>query len=332
MNENLKKRFIFYPILLTLLVGSVLWMKHMPGESFKGKASPLTQAQIEVSSNYKEQVNTYAKEPRNYIHFKNLQKTEVFLIEHLKSNLKVENSINEQLYLNKYKNIEMVIEPKEKATQTVVIGAHYDSEENSPGADDNFSSVVILLELAKRFNQKFESKNTRVRVVFFTNEEPPFFKSDQMGSVVYANMLAEKKENVTAMYAFDMLGYFTEEENSQNYPLIFTPFFPDKGNFVAFISNINSRDLLQESIYAFRENAQMSSEGVSAPTYITGIDFSDHSSFYNHNWKAIMITDTAFNRNPHYHKASDTPDKLNYDKMAVLTDDLEEMFRKIYEK
>lgn len=132
------------------------------------------------------------------------------------------------------------------------------------------------------------------------------------------------------MYAFDALGYYFEEENTQHYPFLFAPFFPDKANFVAFVGGISSRELIQDSVGAFRENAKFPSEERSASSYIQGIDFSDHLSFYKHNIPALMITDTAFFRSRTYHTPQDTIDRLNIDKMVQLTDELEKMFKKLY--
>lgn len=331
MNKKNKLRCIFYPLFIGSVVGSVLWMKHMPGSSYSGAPVALTASQQSLTQQYKNQLNMFATKPRNYMYIENLRATENFLINTLKEQ---GHSVNIQEYgANKYKNIEVVLEPKnESNTQTIVIGAHYDTHEASPGADDNGSAVVILLELANRFKQHYDSSNTRLRIVFFANEEPPFFKSEDMGSTRYATMLYNNKENVKGMYAFDMLGRFTQEPDSQHYPFLFAPFFPSTGNFVAFIGTTDSRKIIQESIGAFRENAAFPSEGVSAPRYIQGIDFSDHLSFYHYGWPALMISDTAFYRNLDYHTEKDTIDRLNIDKMAQLTDDLEKMFRKLYDK
>lgn len=317
---------IFILIIFTL---SVLWMKHMPGNSATQINVKLDKNQLEVAQRYRENLSYIAFAPHNYKYLDNLRKIETFIISQLKS---LRYEVNVQTYGdNDYKNIEVILNPHGKVKNTIVIGVHYDSYLDAPGADDNASGVVILLELAKRFKDNFYSPDTRLRLVFFTNEEPPFFKQETMGSAVYARVLHERQEPVIAMYAFDALGYYSNEDWSQGYPFLLKPFFPQKGNFIGFVGNLDSRELIQQSIGAFRENGKFPSEGVSAPRMVTGIDFSDHNSFYLYNWKALMITDTAFNRNTNYHKASDTVEKLDIDKMVILTDELEKMFRKLYE-
>ena len=308
----------------------IFYMIDMPDKSYKGDFPPPSLSQQELSQKYLFQLNQFATEPRNVEHIAGLRKAEDFIIQNLKNN-GFDNILIQSYQDVEFKNFEVSIEPFKEATQTVVIGAHYDSAGNANGADDNASSVVILLELAKRFKEKFNSNHTRIKIVFFTNEEPPFFKGSLMGSAKYARLLYEKKEPVIGMYSFDALGYFKEEENTQDYPLLFSAFYPSKGNFVAFVGNLSSRDLIRKSVSTFRETAKFPSEGISAWQYIPGIDYSDHVSFYHYGWKGMMITDTAFHRNHHYHTTEDTIDKLDLIKMAQLTDELEIMFRKLYE-
>lgn len=329
--RNEKYRYRFYLLIFLIVLLSLYLMTYMPGKSYSGNFPEPTTKQLELAKKYHEQVIYFASEPHNSTHYKALWKTEQFIENTLKEN--GFKNITVQTYQPiQFKNYEVVIEPKNKATQTVVIGAHYDSAGEAPGADDNGSSVVILLELAKRFHEQFNNNNTRLRIVFFTNEEPPFFKSSLMGSAKYARYLYEIKEPVIAMYAFDAMGYYKEEKGTQHYPFMFAPFYSNKGNFIGFVGNLSSRKLVVDSLTAFRKDAKFPSEGVSALQYIPGIDFSDHVSFYYYNWPALMITDTAFNRNETYHKKTDTPETLDYIKMAQLTDELEKMFRQLYEK
>lgn len=324
---TIPKRVYFYISSIILIICLLFAMTYMPGKSYTGAFPNPTDNQIQLSKDFKNQLEQFATEPRNSMHWGGLKKAQDFLVLQLKKN--GFQKIEEQNF-GTFKNLEVIIEPSKEATQTLVIGAHYDSAFDAIGADDNGSSVVILLELARRF-QNFKSEHTRLRIVFFTNEEPPHFKTSLMGSAEYAKMLYEKKENVIAMYAFDALGYFKEEKGTQHYPIMFAPFYPSTGNFVAFVGNWSSRKLVIDSLTAFRKDAQFPSEGISAWQKIQGIDFSDHLNFYNYGWKGLMVTDTAFNRNPTYHTTEDTIDKLDLIKMAQLTDELEKMFRTLYE-
>ena len=203
----------------------------------------------------------------------------------------------------------------ETGSGDVVVGAHYDTVPGSPGADDNASGVAVLLELARLVP-------SGVRFVAFANEEAPYFLGPEMGSFVYAR---ERAAKVRAMFSLEMLGYYSDAPGSQNYPAPLGMFYPDRGDFVAFVGDLGARALLRKALGIFREKASFPSEGLAAPSFIPGVAWSDHWSFRKHGCPAIMITDTAFYRYPHYHRASDTPDKLDYERMARVTLGLAEM-------
>ena len=215
-------------------------------------------------------------------------------------------------------------------TATIVIGAHYDSAQGAPGANDNGSGTAALLELARLF-RGWKPKHT-VRLAFFVNEEPPYFKGPAMGSKVYADELVPRARPIAAMFSLETLGYYSEHPGSQRYPFPLNLFYPERGDFVAFVANLASRSLLHEAIGAFRSAASFPSDGVAAPAFIPGIDWSDHWSFWNHGVPAVMITDTAPYRYPHYHLASDTPDKLDYERLARVVAGLDRMFRSLDER
>ena len=321
-----KMRLLFYPTFIVSIILFVLWMKNMPGENYQGTPLPLTMNQQKQKDIYLNQLNKFVKEPHNFMYEKQLEKTKLFIQSELESYGYQVNIL--EYGQQRFANLEVVIPQEKENKGTIIIGAHYDSDENAPGADDNGSSVVVLLDLAKRLKNK--KTNHKIRIVFFVNEEPPFFKQKDMGSTIYADNLIKTNEKIEAMYALDAIGYFFEEDNTQHYPFLFAPFFPSKGNYIAFVSNLSSRDLVKKSIFEFRKDSHFASEGVSAPTYIQGIDFSDHLSFYLYKIPALMITDTAFYRNLNYHTTKDTIEKLNLGRMSQLTDELEKMFKNLY--
>lgn len=135
----------------------------------------------------------------------------------------------------------------------------------------------------------------------------------------YAAKSREQNENIIAMFSIESIGYYSEEKNSQSYPALLGFFYPDKGNFIGFVGNLTSRELVKQAIGCFRKNVQFPSEGIAAPSIISGVSWSDHRSFWKHGYQAIMVTDTVPYRNPHYHLASDTPDTLDYGRMARVT-------------
>ncbi len=217
---------------------------------------------------------------------------------------------------NQYKNIVATYGPVE--APRFVVGAHYDVCGDQQGADDNASGVVGLLEIAKLFKINNPNLNYRIDFVAFTLEEPPFFRSQKMGSYVYAKSLYENKINVIGMVSLEMIGYFSNKPKSQNYPLsIMRIFYPSKGNFIGVVGNFKSSKLVKH----FKKNMKKSSiEVVSlkAPSFFGGIDFSDHLNFWKFSYPAVMITDTSFYRNRNYHSESDTIDTINFQKMAEV--------------
>jgi hypothetical protein len=220
-------------------------------------------------------------------------------------------------------NLEVEIAGESKSDEIVIIGAHYDTVFDSSGANDNGSGVAAALALARRF--KGRKIGRTLRFVLFANEEPPFFQTDTMGSVVYAKSCREKNENILAMLSLETIGYYTDEPKSQQYPFPFSLFYPSTGNFIGFVSNIKSRKLLREVISEFRGNCSFPSEGASVPEIVPGIGWSDHWAFWQEGYPAIMVTDTAPFRYPYYHEAEDTTDKIDYESLTVVVSGLEKV-------
>jgi Zn-dependent M28 family amino/carboxypeptidase len=153
-----------------------------------------------------------------------------------------------------------------------------------------------------------------------------------MGSLVYASAAKQRGWEVQAMYSLEMLGYYRDASGSQTYPWLFGLVYPNRGDFLGFVGDLQSRDLIRQSIRAFRTVAQFPSEGIAAPRAVPGLEWSDHWAFWQQGWPAIMITDTAFYRNPHYHTAGDTPDTLDYERLARVVHGLSGMMRVVYFK
>ncbi|HXV36222.1 MAG TPA: M28 family peptidase, partial [Myxococcota bacterium] len=188
-------------------------------------------------------------------------------------------------------------------------------------ANDNASGVAVLLELAQRVAAL--PRERTLRFVAFANEEPPHFQTREMGSLLYAERSLARAERVVAMLSLESLGYFSDARHSQRYPAGFGLLYPSRGNFVAFVANPQSRGLARRAIAAFRDSrAAVASEGVAAPGFIPGVAWSDHWAFWAHGVPAIMVTDTAVFRDPHYHTLRDTPERLDYARMASVVDGL----------
>jgi Zn-dependent M28 family amino/carboxypeptidase len=217
-------------------------------------------------------------------------------------------------------NIEAEI--RGSSSDIFVIGAHYDSVLGCPGANDNGSGIAAVLALSRRFAGI--STTRTLRFVAFVNEEPPYFLSPQMGSYVYAEHCKQRGDEIRAMISLETIGYFLDAPNSQSYPAPgFGAFYPKTGNFIGFVANVASRELLQRTMSIFRGQKKLPSQGAALPGFIPGVSWSDHWSFWQHGYPAIMITDTAPFRYPHYHLSSDTPDKLDYDRFALVVSGME---------
>jgi Zn-dependent M28 family amino/carboxypeptidase len=208
--------------------------------------------------------------------------------------------------------------------EIVLIGAHYDSVPGSPGANDNGSGVAALLALARRFAPR--EKTRTLRFVAFVNEEPPYFLTEQMGSFVYASRCKAQGDYISAMISLETIGYFSDAPHSQTYPALgLGAFYPTVGNFIGFVSNLPSRALLHDFLALFRQHAKIPSEGAALPSFIPGVSWSDQWSFWQHGYRGIMMTDTAPFRYPHYHRATDTPNKLDYDRFALVVSGMEKV-------
>jgi len=213
-------------------------------------------------------------------------------------------------------------EVRGSSPEIVLIGAHYDSVVGAPGANDNGSGVAATLALARRFAARSTSKT--LRFVAFVNEEPPFFQTPQMGSFVYASRCKQRGDKIAAMISLETIGYFSDAPHSQKYP---APglgiFYPTTANFIGFVGNFHSRALVRRAISLFRAQQKIPSEGAALPAFIPGVSWSDQWSFWQHGFPAMMVTDTALFRYRHYHEPTDTPDKLDYDRFALVVSGLE---------
>jgi Zn-dependent M28 family amino/carboxypeptidase len=217
-------------------------------------------------------------------------------------------------------NIEADLVGSASADGAVIVGAHYDSVDGTVGANDNATGVAATLELARGL-QGGHLRRT-VRFVFFVNEEPPYFQTGRMGSVVYARKLKHDGVPVSAMISLETIGYYSDAPGSQKYPPLLNLLYPSRGDFIGFVGNSESRDLVRRATRAFRESAKFPSEGIAAPADWPGIGWSDQWSFWQEGWPGIMVTDTSPFRYPYYHTALDTPDKVDFERMARVVDGL----------
>jgi hypothetical protein len=309
-------------ILLILAVWAWFSMLWMPGHSYEGALRPLQEEEIVLRDSLQQDVQQIAVEvgARNASHYQKLNDTRTFLETAL---TQAGYSVKEQEYKidnRSYYNLEAERLGTEKPDEVIVIGAHYDSAFISPGANDNATGAAATLELARLFADN--SMKRTIRFVEFTNEEPPFFWTEKMGSLVYAQQINPRQEKIIAMLSLETMGYFSEAAESQQYPFPINFFYPNRGNFIGFIGNLNSGNLVRQAIASFRQHAQFPAEGAALPGWIPGVGWSDHWSFWQQGYPGIMITDTAPYRYPHYHTENDTVDKINFDYLARIVSGL----------
>jgi Peptidase family M28 len=322
------KRLAILAIVITS-ISIFVWslMVWMPGESYLQNLQPLSSIEIKLKNRLKTDVETLAIKigRRNFDSYQNLVAAKDFLTQELEQ---AGYKVREQQYTvqaKTFSNLEVEIPGTSRADEILVIGGHYDSAFNSLGANDNATGAAAVLALAREF---VGTKPLRtLRFVEFTNEEPPYFQTKNMGSLVYVQAAKQRGDKIVGMFSLETLGYFTDQANTQKYPLPLSLFYPSQGNFIGFISDINSRELLRNTIRSFRAQAKFPSEGAALPSLIQGVGWSDQWSFWQQGYQALMITDTAPFRYPYYHTEADTVDKIDFEKLARVTTGISKVIR-----
>lgn len=301
----------------------------VPGTSYSGPLPPVTPGEAELSANLRRHVQSLAGDigERNRVRPQEYQRAEDYISEAFRlagyaPKLLQPRSL-EGVTIH---NIEAEITGTNQTGEILVLGAHYDSEKDCPGANDNGSGIAALLELARLCAGQPTART--VRFVAFYDEE--YFGDRPMGSRLYARYCRLQHDNIVGMFSLETIGYYSDAPHSQHYPLLFHAFHPGysrTGNFVAFIGNTHSRELVDQAVASFRAHSNFPSEGLVAPWYVGDAGRSDHGSFWKEGYPGLMVTDTAEFRYDYYHETEDTPDKLDYDRMARVTSGLAQVVR-----
>jgi len=265
----------------------------------------------------------------------NLEKTRAY-IEKFYQTIGVTVHCEPYVYRNfKVSNVVAKISFCENPTKYYLVGAHYDSVAGTVGADDNASAIAVQLETARHLRMLKDDLelNLAIKFVSFPLEEPPTFGTRHMGSSVYAHNAWKSKEQIDGMICLEMVGYTCHDEGCQDYPfpLMFLD-YPKQGDFIGIVGNFKSRKFTNDLFEAFNRNPDLPVVRLTVPAggfILPSVRLSDHSSFWHRGYKAVMVTDTAFYRNPHYHRTSDTMEKLDYDFMAELVESLLLYFRSL---
>lgn len=253
--------------------------------------------------------------PRNHLHIEILDKVAAYIRNEFEQ---TNGRTSEQTYHidnREYRNVILQLGPE--TNERIIVGAHYDAAGEFPGADDNASGVAGLIELAHLFDEV--SLPMTIELVAYTLEEPPYFRTDMMGSAIHAKAMSEQGILIRMMISLEMIGYFSDELNSQHFPLnVLKYLYPSEGNWIAVIGNLTSGSDVRRVKYLMHRAMELPVYSFNAPSDLFGIDWSDHLNYWNNGYSGIMITDTSFLRNTNYHTEYDTYERLDYDRMSMV--------------
>lgn len=298
------------------------WLIVHPLHSGRRALPPLDAEQIALAASLEAHVTAIASRPHN-LHFPDALEAAARYIENTLATMGL--MTRAQTFTcgsREVRNIEVVFEPPDAdaTTPTLVVGAHYDSPDDSPGANDNGTGVAALIEIVRIASARPTA--VRLRFVFFVNEEQPWGKTPDMGSLRHALALRETGEPVIGMLALETLGHFSDRPGSQRFPFPFGLLYGNRGDFVAFVGMLSGRAFVHRAIREFRQVSAVPSIGGVAPRAIEGIDLSDHWAYDQAGFPAAMVTDTAPFRNPYYHQRFDLPATVDYPMLARITQGL----------
>lgn len=322
-------------VLSVVLGGFILWagwtMIRMPLKSFSGPLPPPTAEQARLRDDLRAHVEKLAGEigERNVYRPAQLRAAADYIEEVF---AEAGYTVTRQTYIvdgETCANLEAELPGATLRDEVVVVGAHYDSVFGCAGANDNATGVAGVLELARLWAKRAPART--IRFVAFVNEEPPFFQTERMGSLVYAKACRERGDKITAMLSLETMGFYSSEPDSQSYPFPVGLFYPSRADFIAFVGNTANGALVRRCIKTFRERAEFPSEGAALYGGLPGVGWSDHWAFWQAGYPAIMITDTAPFRYVHYHTDADTPDKLDYGRFSRVIDGLNSVLEELAE-
>jgi hypothetical protein len=315
---------IIAAVLLLAVAFAIWFVTATPGARHRGPLPPLDLDGRRLAANLRTHIASIASVEHNVSHPDALERSARYIEMALSG---MGYSVSRQEFETegvKVRNLEV---SRGSGRRLVVVGAHYDSARGAVGADDNGSGAAALLELARFMRTLQPGGGLEVRLVFYVNEELPWFSTDAMGSYVHSKALASEGREVAAMLSLETMGWYSDDPGSQRYPFPFSLFYPSTGNFIAFVANLRSRSLMHRVVGTFRRSVAFPSEGAAAPESIPGISWSDQWAYWKFGWPAVMVTDTAPFRYPHYHTLRDTPDEVDYERLARVVQGLEGVLR-----
>lgn len=298
-------------VLAVLIIVTISWWIY--GKSKRTKPMTNLQKKLYEHVDYLTKIKPY----RNHRNIQSLNQAVGYIEKYFK-----ENDLSTELQKfkvdgNEYTNVIATYGPAD--AERLIVGAHYDVCGDQPGADDNASAVAGLLEIARLLNEKKPEFKYRIDLVAYPLEEPPYFASENMGSARHADFLYKNNIKVKGMICLEMIGYFSEKPNSQNFPdPALSKIYPNKGNFIIVVGRIGQESFTGKVKEIMSKNSAIDVQSINFPHSEGLAGLSDHRNYWKYNFPALMINDTAFLRNPHYHEKSDTIDTLDFEKMAEV--------------
>ena len=300
-------------VVLIWVTGLLTWSFIVKSKEMDKPDLPVNKAQLYADVQYL----TEQDPPRHAFNIASLNQSADYIFREFK---KVSPRVQYQTFKvegQEYKNIICSLGPEDG--ERIIVGAHYDVCGDQPGADDNASGVAGLLAIARLVHNLKPDLKYRLDFVAFALEEPPYFKTEAMGSAVHAKSLKKAGVKVKGMICLEMIGYYSEEKDSQRYPVAaMNIIYPDRANFISVVGNMGQGPLVKHVKNYIKAGSQIPVESLTAPASVPGVDFSDHLNYWKYDFPAVMITNTSFYRNPNYHQQSDTIDTLDFDKIAEV--------------
>lgn len=322
-----KKLAILALIIIALLIFGWSLMVWMPGKSYQQALPTLSQSEIKLQDRLKRDLETLTVKigSRNTDNYQNLIAAQAFLNREL---TQAGYKVRSQEYTidgKTFSNLEVEIPGSSLADQILVIGGHYDSGLTTLDPNEQATGAAAVLALAREF---VGTKPLRtLRFVEFTNGESPYSQTQQMGSLVYAQAAKQRSDKIVGMFSLDRLGYFTTTANTQQYPLPLNFLYPNQGNFIGLMSDIDSRELLRNTLRSFRAQAKFPSEGIALPSAIQGDRSSDSWAFWQEGYQALTITDPGYFRDPVDLTKHEQIDKIDVERLSRVTYELSKVIR-----
>lgn len=317
------QRLFFYGGTLAALVGFGAYCSCMPGKNPAVGRSSKEPGGEETASRLRRSVTMLATTigPRSTEAPAGLARAADWLTEALRA---AGYTVEEERFVaggQEVKNLVATRVGADPALPMLVVGAHYDAVSTMPGADDNASGTAAALYLAEQFSKR--SPKRTVRFAFFTNEEPPHFQTATMGSRISAERARARGDRIAVMLALETLGFYSDADGSQEVPGALALLYPSRGNFLAVVGSLRARQEIRDFVGRFRATGRVPAEGAALPTAVPGVMYSDHASYESAGYPAMMITDTAFDRNKNYHEKSDLPETLDYTRFAAAVEGID---------